>query len=209
MMRGEFGMRAALVTSMVVMLTLLPAAQPGVQGQDNERQILTFKLTINGDVPPGQAFQVVYGPRPMLTASIESLCGERDLLANPDSSEGLCKGGGATYTRSFEFPFGSDEMHYKFERIYRDKNAEGGRRFDFFAGTDIEYVPANGTYTTTYTYPGKGGDEQDGGRDDEQGMPDELPETGAGGMEEGDEESAHGVVAVHGAARECSCSGTQ
>ena len=183
-------------------------------GGGKEMVTKTFELTLNGDVPAGETFYVVYAEtdREAAEGTFLIFCGDAELI-NSEPSDVDCVGEGTVYTQEIAVPAGT-EIFFSFGHVPDQGEGEG-----FHEGT--ETINADITNTAYYTF-GKGtgaGDEQetpdnqqDGEKpdtgagevpdnqqdgedkdsgagdeqetpDDQQGeMPDELPDTGAGGL---------------------------
>ncbi len=140
--------------------------QDDTQGDDQQGEMVTktFKLTLRGDVPEGEAFYVVYGDPLVADAPGEVLvfCGVVD-----DSESGRdCVGGGMVYTASAEVEEGS-EIYVLYQR-------EGSNQEPFVS--TIEVVNSDMTNSGWYAFSG------DMDNDHQGGVPDQLPGTGLGGM---------------------------
>ncbi|MDP9350408.1 MAG: hypothetical protein M3P51_02540 [Chloroflexota bacterium] len=173
-------------------------AQDGEQVTDDQQEeatvTKTFELTVNGTAPEGEAFAAVFfsidPDEEELVAGFVGLCGEvvgqeqvgEDLeqLEAELEAEGIevetvflpaeedCVGGGTVFARSVELPVG-DEVFFAFGR---DDPVVGGPIFfeegeETLAG-DVVMNEAWFTFEA-------------GVADDQQEMPEEMPETGAGG----------------------------
>ena len=191
-----------------------PDNQQGGSGKGTVTK--TFELTLNGTVPQTDYFTVTYSVRNPETSEplfddIEQFCGSGDGTVP-------CEGAGTVYTTAVEVPRGS-ELSFAFMR----SSTSGGEDDEFHSGT--ETLNANMTNTAWYTYgTGAGDDKQTGdgkdtsvgddeqtpdnqqddtaddAQDDQQGeVPEELPETGAGGLAAGATIAAAGLTMLMGA----------
>jgi hypothetical protein len=164
-----------------------PAAPDNQQG-GSQTVTKTFELTLNGTMPEADAYYVAYAEADRVgsEASIIVLCGEPGFESTP--GEAACEGDGKVYTGTAEFPEGT-EIEYGFFR----KQAADAEAERFHSGT--ETLDADMTNTAWYTFGGGSDDvKQDdddkdtgtGAGDDRQDeMPEELPDTGAGGLARG------------------------
>ena len=175
---------------------MVPGAGDDKQVSDNQQTggkgivTKTFKLTLNGPVPDDRAFGVAFGTlgrlqRDELTEVI--FCGQPEAQIsgrNGDVSDEDCVGGGETYTYGVNFPKGTS-LYFTFITA-----VEGGEELtaEHFFGNitlagpgEADVLNADTVNTAWYTF-GK----DTGAGDDQQGeMPQELPDTGAGGLATG------------------------
>lgn len=150
-----------------------PEDKQGIGDDQQEATVTkTFKLTLNGDVPEGETFSVGYDVPPAEVRLGVTFCG---------ADSGVeCVGGGTIYTQSVELEQGST-IEFDFVRSDASTREPGGGDPEIFlSGTE----PLNTDLTSSAYYTFDTGDTQQGG-DTGQQMPEELPETGAGGLASG------------------------
>ena len=177
-------------------------------GGGKEMVTKTFELTLNGTVPEDRAFGVIYGTSDDFETGEPTdviFCGQPDpQIGDVVVSDEDCVGDGETYTYSAELPVGT-ELYFAYVTVVE---GDEDNTIEFFFGNitfegpgEAEVLNADMTNTAWYTFSkGTGaGDEQetpdnqqDGEKpdagagetpDNQQGeMPDELPDTGAGGL---------------------------
>ena len=156
--------------------TPTPGKTPDNQ-QDGDTVTKTFELTLNGDVPEGQAFAVRYGQQQEGDVRVIVFCGDPAALADLPGYEALdeCVGDGSVYGESVELERGTT-IFSTFERVSGDEEEF------FFESNTGEVLDADMTNTAWYTFGGGAGDEQET-PDDQQGeVPGEMPDTGMGGL---------------------------
>ena len=125
----------------------------------------TFKFTLDGTVPEGEAFGVVAGVQGSSDEPFfELFCG----TAASVETQGECSGEGHVFTVEFEFPMAST-IEYSIRRY-----PAGGGTETFHSGT--ETLNTDVTNTAWYSFGTGAGDDQQGE------MPGEMPDTGAGGI---------------------------
>ena len=166
-------------------------------GSEGDTVTKTFELTLNGEVTADQLFTLLYTPvrDGGAAGGTEQVifCGVPD--PQPDEvvvSDEDCVGGGNTYTYSAEFPVGT-VLSVQWFRIGPDTGPR-----EVVRATE-ETLDADMTNTVEYTF-GAGDDQQapdnqqdgedkdtdTGAGDDQQAeTPEEMPETGAGGLAPG------------------------
>ncbi len=170
----------------------------GDDGQEDDQQgegtiTKTFQLTLNGDVPEGESFPVVFvsvnEAQDSAILGVIVLCGQVpdqdqieqelaeieaeaqaegvDLQTVFIASDADCTGGGTVYSASVELPSGN----LTFSAFFRvsEANPDGELVFE-----NEEVLTTNFTNKAFYNFGGAG-------TGDEQPIP-ELPNTGAGGM---------------------------
>lgn len=179
------------VGSVVMALALALVLSAPTLAQDEE-VTQPFKLTLYGDVPDGEAFYVSFAPEGHPEGTYEIICGTVEGVATEVSGSGpVCEGNadGNVYTGSEVFPeslfpVGTD-LRFSFSRV----TASGEREIVREGTTPIN---PDRSIDAWFGFGGAGPDDdkddtgQSGqGNDTQQGgtgqMPDELPDTGAGG----------------------------
>ncbi|MEJ7652187.1 MAG: hypothetical protein WKH64_01920 [Chloroflexia bacterium] len=126
----------------------------------------TLQLTLHGDVPKGEAFYVTYGPGDPEKTTHVILCGTIPETNGrvPFGSKPECTGDGAVYTADDKFVTG-DTVYVGWTRV-----DPSGQYREFHS--DVETLNSDATITAWYRFAGA----------DESGqIPDEMPDTGAGG----------------------------
>ena len=142
--------RSTYVALALLVLLTLPAA-----AQESETVTRTFQLTLHGEAPENQKFDVIYFVDKGDDAQGVGFCGY------PESGLQPCEGGGTVYTRTIEVPV-STTIRYAFARENRDDREDTE---SFSLGT--ETLRSDATNSASYTFGGE--------------TPD-LPDTGAGAM---------------------------
>ena len=160
-----------------------PGTIPDNQQGGGDTVTKTFELTLNGTVPEGETFVVRIGVVSGGEGNMDelSLCGK--------GAQDECASDGASYGGSIEVPVGA-RIDFSFVRSSTSEV--------FHEGT--ETIHADMTNTAWYTFgkdAGGGDDQMDDTQDDGTGagdaphddqqveVPEELPETGAGGLAPG------------------------
>jgi len=142
---------------LVMGLLLLPMISASAQAGDTVTK--TFELTLNGDVPEGQAFNVSYNRTGADGAASLPFCGR--------GTDTKCEGGGTVYTVIAEETAGKS-IDIRFVRVMTETET---------AETFLEYtetLDSDQTNSASYTFAATAGNDKD--------MPDQLPDTGAGGL---------------------------
>jgi len=119
----------------------------------------TFELTLNGNVPEGQAFNVDYNPTGVDHAFILPLCGR--------GADTKCEGGGTVYTVTAEIDVGR-RIAVRFVRVMTATEE---------AEIFLEYTEMLGSDTTNRAHYSFSNAAREDGRE----TPDQIPNTGAGG----------------------------
>ncbi len=164
----------------------IPTDQPisayysfGASGNNQQQEMVskTFKLTLNGDVSEGEAFRVEYGEQGTRQGARESFT-----FCQPEEVSGagpkVCEGNGRAYTTTVDFPVGTT-ITFVFRRV--DPTSGGGEVFH--SGTEtLNSDMTNSAYYTFGANDQQTGDNDQQSGDDTQQLPEEMPNTGAGGM---------------------------
>ena len=200
------------------------------QGGDGDTATKTFRLTINGTVPDGQVFGVIYGTSDDPEAFNQIIfCGQFPTGPDTATREPDCRGGGTVYEERVTLARGTGIIFVYFRST--EEVPEGPEDFVFEQfHTGEEVLQGDLVNTAWYTYgsadgdkpvpdnqlagedkdTGTGDDQQvpdnqqgsedagegddvpvpdnqkDGIQEDQQGeIPEEMPETGAGGLASG------------------------
>ena len=175
----------------VAFVLLLVAAGPAGARVDppKEGEPANFRLTVRGDPPPGDTFQLDFGT--CFDGSPCRLIGSTVLFCGGEGPAPPCEGGGKVYAASIPLKQGQ-QVQYEFVRWSRGD--DGKPYSEAFAGSDHDYVPGGATYSATYTYPIMAGTAQPDGA--APGEPPTAGAGGAGGMTAGRGALAGGVALV-------------
>ena len=162
-------MRISVAAFVTLLLALTLTISPSSAVTQEGRHGATFRLTLDGDPAPGEAFIVwiVDWDAPIERPSPLRLCGWDSGIP--------CGGEGTVYTKSIRFPDEINEVEYAFDRVIPGTGLSGrySRHESFKRGTIT--AGQGQTVSATYSYPpGKRGGEQP-----------ELPQVGAGGSARG------------------------
>ncbi|MDP9352615.1 MAG: hypothetical protein M3P51_13900 [Chloroflexota bacterium] len=190
----------SILTLLLVGALLFPLAAQAQEEQTRDVTV-TFKLTLHGEVPESDAFELggsvyVCTENGILCggeaaySSLTPVCGPRRAFESPPQKIEPCKGGGTVYTLPETFiPFEpsddlvSNRLGYAFARRYPLPN---GRYEEQVFHRGEERLERADTIAAEYTY-----DEVKSGQE----MPDSMPRTGGGGATgTGDHVSLVGVI---------------
>ncbi len=179
-------LRSILISVALGLVLVVPALADTGQGGDTQQDTVTktFKLTLNGNVPEDQVFEVTYGIREEIEQGLKlstiQFCGPGpDPENSPRVSEEACKGNGTVYTPTVEFPRGSqiafryftlrpgdvEGTFVEFHKSYDGEMPDGPE--------DYETLTSDVTNSAWYSF---GGDQQ---------APSQMPATGSGGAARG------------------------
>ncbi len=170
--------KIVLLASVLTLLVLAPPAY-GQDGGEVEPKQTTFRLTILGEPPSDEAFILSFAPGPGDVGAEAIFCGDpqvaselAEFLEGEDQPSYQRCEGGRTYTVTAT-AYGT--VGYAFQRVWR--SADDVRQVETVAEDNV--APAGNTYSATYTYPGAGGDQQEG-----EDLPKEVPNTGTGSTDQ-------------------------
>jgi hypothetical protein len=173
-------LRAMFMTLALLGLLAMPATAQEGDTDEDEQGSLTFELKLNGEVPSDDRFAVTLqfegGPRGGSSAGAELLCGFKPgdpSFSEDDVPPGIpeCEGD-EVFRGGFNPPAGTG-YKYSFVRFRHGDFQEGAEVF--FDGTVT--VGEDTVISAWYTFGGD--DQQDDTQDGD--MPEEMPNTGAGG----------------------------
>ncbi len=172
-----------MLMALVLALALAAPALAGGDGQD-DTVTKTFELTLYGDVPADQVFELGYVTREMVESPGEAaiptiqFCGSvQDPSAAQIISRQACEGNGTVYTAEVEFPSDTEVAYRYFTLRPSDVRGTSDEFFKSYDGErpdgpeDYETLNADITSSAWYRF-GPAGDEQ---------LPGRMPGTGAGG----------------------------
>lgn len=198
-------LRATLAALMLMAILAVPALAEGDTGSSGDMVTKTFELTVDGTPPADAAFGVFYleeseleeGADPETGGTFVVVCGDLSQLPPEERAEipeedivsgEACVGDGHTYSFEREFARGT-RLAFLFARL----SVTDEETFQIFYTSvedpsriergedplpeDFETLNTNSTNSAWYTFSGAA--------DDQQEMPTDMPDTGAGALSAG------------------------